>query len=508
MKFQTSLKGVLAALALMPTTNVVADNIVINGNIIDWYYYGKDIHSSSTGWYQMPVGGIDTPANYGMFQIAIDPNSTKEDKFVGMDFMSDELRNHVLYSNAGGVYTGDYFYSFFMHETPESQEGDGEVQDWEILIRKWDLETGKYVTLDKRLPAQPTDLTYDPINDRVYGIFRIFTVDEDYYYELCELDMETFEVRQISHEMFDTYQDPRAIAINSKGEIYGITQRGEVLKFDKETGECTRVGNTGFNTQERMMSAAFDFRTDKLYWLGYVNDGIKYHGDTSGTNNHLTIAEGGRDTGIYEVNTTTGEATLLSKPEHKDFDYETMKLNWAGKVQMTGIWVDGSFEKADQDLKIDLVSAPASLKAGETGEIQVKVKNIGKNLVEEDDWSVELLANGTKVASKSGRDLEKGESRVVKFSYTAPVSGPCTLTAKIVSEKDQVAANNSTAQFSIEVVPATDKGDINGDGSIDVSDANIIINTILSGGTQGDVNGDGTVDVSDVNALINAILKN
>lgn len=510
MKLTSAISSVMAALAIMPAANATAENVVINGNIIDWYYYGKDIHSSNTGWYQMPVGGIDTPANLGMFQIAIDPSSTKEDKYVGMDFMADNLRNHVLYSNAGGVFTGDYFYSFFMHETPESQESNEEYgsEDWEILIRKWDLETGKYETLDKRLPAQPTDLTYDPINDRVYGIFRIFTEEEDYYYELCELDMETFEVRQISHEMFDTYQDPRALAINSKGEIYGITQRGEVLKFDKETGACTRVGNTGFCTQERMMSAAFDFRTDKLYWLGYVNDGIKDHSDTSGSNNHLSIAEGGRDTGIFEVNTTTGVATLLSKPEHKEFDYEAMKLNWAGKVQMTGIWVDGSFEKADQDLKVDLVSAPQSLKAGETGEIQVKVKNIGKNLIGEDDWSVELQAGGAKVASKSGRDLEKGESRVVKFAYTAPASGPVALTAVIVSDKDQVAANNSTAEFTIQVVPGGIKGDVDGDGEVDTNDLNAVINALVGKGSASntDVDGDGITDVSDVNALINLVL--
>ncbi len=55
------------------------------------------------------------------------------------------------------------------------------------------------------------------------------------------------------------------------------------------------------------------------------------------------------------------------------------------------------------------------------------------------------------------------------------------------------------------------KGDINGDGTVDVSDVNILINIILgnesaSKYSNADVTGDGDIDVSDVNFLINKIL--
>lgn len=58
--------------------------------------------------------------------------------------------------------------------------------------------------------------------------------------------------------------------------------------------------------------------------------------------------------------------------------------------------------------------------------------------------------------------------------------------------------------------PAPLPGDVNGDGTVDVSDANILINIIL--GHQeaipaADVNSDGTIDISDANAVINTILK-
>ena len=51
--------------------------------------------------------------------------------------------------------------------------------------------------------------------------------------------------------------------------------------------------------------------------------------------------------------------------------------------------------------------------------------------------------------------------------------------------------------------------DLNGDGRVDISDVNLLINMML-GKTEptatGDVNGDGVVDVSDVNIVINAML--
>ena len=50
----------------------------------------------------------------------------------------------------------------------------------------------------------------------------------------------------------------------------------------------------------------------------------------------------------------------------------------------------------------------------------------------------------------------------------------------------------------------TVKGDVNGDGSVDVADISAII-TIMAGGnndSKGDVNGDGSVDVADISAVI------
>ncbi|MBR1803848.1 MAG: metallophosphoesterase [Muribaculaceae bacterium] len=65
-------------------------------------------------------------------------------------------------------------------------------------------------------------------------------------------------------------------------------------------------------------------------------------------------------------------------------------------------------------------------------------------------------------------------------------------------------------EIPVEII----RGDLNGDGVVDVTDVNILINVIL-GVTEsteiealGDLTGDNAVDVSDVNVLINIILAN
>ena len=52
-------------------------------------------------------------------------------------------------------------------------------------------------------------------------------------------------------------------------------------------------------------------------------------------------------------------------------------------------------------------------------------------------------------------------------------------------------------------------GDSNGDGSVDISDVNAVINMMLGKVEMNpncDMNGDNTIDISDVNAVINKML--
>ncbi|MBR1804355.1 MAG: PCMD domain-containing protein [Muribaculaceae bacterium] len=84
-------------------------------------------------------------------------------------------------------------------------------------------------------------------------------------------------------------------------------------------------------------------------------------------------------------------------------------------------------------------------------------------------------------------------------AYKIP-AGEFTLTADLEAMKLTIGG-------SLDVL-----GDLNSDGTVDVSDVNIAINIILGKNDNeslkalADISGDGTVDVSDVNALINIIL--
>ena len=97
-------------------------------------------------------------------------------------------------------------------------------------------------------------------------------------------------------------------------------------------------------------------------------------------------------------------------------------------------------------------------------------------------------------------------------------SGVNTSTCKVHvparSIEEYRAANGWKLFFNIVSDDNVIIGDISGDGKVDVSDVNDVINIILELADEGDypgnadVTGDGKVDVSDVNAIINIILFN
>ncbi len=72
--------------------------------------------------------------------------------------------------------------------------------------------------------------------------------------------------------------------------------------------------------------------------------------------------------------------------------------------------------------------------------------------------------------------------------------------------KDRIAWMDQQLDFDPNAV---DPADVNGDGTVNIADVNVIIDIILSGSSNptGDVNNDGTVNIADLNAIINKILN-
>lgn len=457
MKKKTLMAGALAALLALPTT-AKADGVVINGAVIDWYYYGRDIHSGTTGWNQAGPGSVDQPSNFGLMTWGLDPAATDGKPVWLQDF---PIRHNMFYANQGGVYTGEAYYTFFMSEQgyEDSMDSAYGSETYTVTVYKWTWDEG-YTNLKYQkvgtLGCSVTDLTYDPLYDKVYGMFATSNG-----YKLGELDMETLKVRFISREAMALTAEFRALAINSKGVLYGIDASGNVATISKTDGTINYIGNVGFKSQRRMMSATFDFRTDKLYWLGFMNNG-KNSADPSGTNTTLSVADGGRDTGFYEVNTETGVATLIGSTDRPDEIVYDSKGNPSvrreGKFQLTGIYVEGSFTKKNIDQSIALSSVPSQLKVGETTTVTVKVKNTGLTEIDRDDYQVNLYVNDTKVDGPNEeklKDLEKGESREYTFTISAAAAGRMNVYAEVVNVKDEEPLNNKSEVA--EVVVLSDK---------------------------------------------------
>lgn len=101
--------------------------------------------------------------------------------------------------------------------------------------------------------------------------------------------------------------------------------------------------------------------------------------------------------------------------------------------------------------------------------------------------------------------------------YTISTKDNCTLYLSsgnmLYYPNDEATINAFRAYFML-TSPISTKGDVNGDGEIDVTDVIILVNHILDNDNEGfisenaDMNGDGEINISDVTAIVNIILVN
>ena len=97
---------------------------------------------------------------------------------------------------------------------------------------------------------------------------------------------------------------------------------------------------------------------------------------------------------------------------------------------------------------------------------------------------------------------------LIKATNFFPGSGTISLKNSIAAESDatrHILADSMAKAGELSTL----KGDVNGDGEVNIADINAIIDMILSGRSDatGDVNGDGEVNIADINAVIDLILS-
>ena len=129
------------------------------------------------------------------------------------------------------------------------------------------------------------------------------------------------------------------------------------------------------------------------------------------------------------------------------------------------------------------------------------------------EYSVDGGTSWTKALTPSG---------VVASEVPAKTNGTCYWNLNLDSKTpalfriSQTSGNKSQATYIDDFTlyynedgPDTIPGDVNGDGQVNISDINVIIQMILSGkmSDNADVNHDGQVNISDVNFTIAEILS-
>lgn len=220
-----------------------------------------------------PSWGENTNGKYGMYS------------FTAPSYTTTQLKaDDDLVPNGGGVLVGDTyycinFYSFYGYNF--------------VYFQRYNADTWEYVDDEKTtMQDVATDLTYDPVTEKVYGCF---VNDNDNGYVWATLNLETGKrqlIAPIDNSMI-------ALAANAEGTVYGIDCDARLYTINKATGAQTLVGATGLDIDNITQSATFDTRNNELYWTACLKDGT---------------------TGLYKVNTTTGAATeVVAFPDKEQY---------------------------------------------------------------------------------------------------------------------------------------------------------------------------------------------
>ena len=106
----------------------------------------------------------------------------------------------------------------------------------------------------------------------------------------------------------------------------------------------------------------------------------------------------------------------------------------------------------------------------------------------------------------NGINVEGNGTTTTHFTFDNLEPGTYYVTTHYYRGSSLLSLSGATEEYQVGML----KGDVNGDGRVNVSDVSALINMILGitpmNETLADVNGDGRVNVSDVSALINIIL--
>lgn len=194
----------------------------------------------------------------------------------------------------GGAYANGYYYF---------QSGVQSYGRNQLLFNKMDVSNWSVNPMDVK--AHPDDVNsaysfaYDYISGKMYASCpNVGNTEKPYMLREVPLDGSNLvDIAPLEHEF-------SSIAFDGKGRLWGIDRdrgslnKSSLYRIDTTTGKATLVGETGYNQRSEESGAVFDIRTGKLYWYTQT---VFYRPDQTE----------GWEYGLFEVDTTTGKATMI-----------------------------------------------------------------------------------------------------------------------------------------------------------------------------------------------------
>lgn len=332
MNKKTSTLLLLGALLCAPVT-ISAQTLEIRGVKANARYDdGSTYKSEYIGW-DSEKGKAIFKVDQGLWKLGVTADT------VTAEVLKDD---NLMYANSGAVYINDTIVTVY------SRESDDDATKMEFKVRWWKASNGallREATFPKEANLESRGMSYNPVDGKVYGLFYFTDValpvptseldstevqegdTTDAGYALATIDLNTMKLTQITPGIY--YDNFVTLACSPEGRIFAMTSGGYLVEFDRQTGiimtkttvnekgetvQVNKYEHSGVQSQFKRQAACFDFTTGKMYWNGFVNNGMGYNdfGSYGPLPDRYWKTNHKYDTALYEVNTETGKATRIS----------------------------------------------------------------------------------------------------------------------------------------------------------------------------------------------------
>ena len=332
------------------------------------YDDGETSHNEYLGWDEETGKGI-FKVDQGLWKLSVTADTVNAEVIYG---------NNLMYANSGAVYVNDTIVTIY------SRESEEDATKMEFKVRWWKAADGKLIreaTFPKEANLESRGMSFNPVDRKVYGLFYFTDValpvpDEeldpedrqegyttDAGYALATIDLNTMQLTQITPGIY--YDNFVTLACAPDGRIFSMTSSGSLVEFDRATGmiktrtvkndqgemeEVNFYENSGVKSQFKRQAACFDYTTGKMYWNGFVNNGMGYNdwGSYGPLSDKEWRTNRKYDTALYEVDTQTGKATLISGIVNRA-SLACMWIPGKDASQATGISTIGTASSAESD---------------------------------------------------------------------------------------------------------------------------------------------------------------